>query len=200
MPTIFDRGYNNFKELYRIQQIESFFIVRSRTNLQYKCIKWKRCLPNNILTDAEIKLTIYKSSNDYPKHLRLIRFYDQEQSREFLFLTNAMELTAQQIADLYKNRWHIELFFKWLKQHLKIKKLWGTTENAVRIQISTAIIAYCLVAIIQHNMQLKRSTYEVLQILSISLTDKTPLRELFDKTYFNDVKKQLSPLIPRLFD
>ena len=90
--------------------------------------------------------------------------------------------------------------FKWLKQYLKIKKFWGTTENAVRIQISTAIIAYCLVAIIQHNMQLKRSTYEVLQILSISLTDKTPLRELFDKTYFNDVKKQLSPLIPRLFD
>lgn len=120
--------------------------------------------------------------------------------REFLFLTNAMELTAQQIANLYKNRWHIELFFKWLKQHLKIKKFWGTTENAVRIQISTAIIAYCLVAIIQHNIQLKRSTYEVLQILSISLTDKTPLRELFDKTYFNDVKEQLSPLIPGLFD
>jgi len=197
---IFDRGYNNFKELYRIQQIESFFIVRAKTNLQYKCIKWKRRLPNNILTDAEIELTIYKSSNDYPKHLRLIRFYDQEQSREFLFLTNAMELTALQIADLYKNRWHIELFFKWLKQHLKIKKFWGTTENAVRIQISTAIIAYCLVAIIQHNMQLKRSTYEGLQILSISLTDKTPLRELFDKTYFNDVKEQLSPLIPGLFD
>ena len=120
--------------------------------------------------------------------------------REFLFLTNPMELTVLQIADLYKNRWHIELFFKWLKQHLKIKKFWGTTENAVRIQISTAIIAYCLVAIIQHNMQLKRSTYEVLQILSISLTDKTPLRELFDKTYFNDVKEQLSPLIPGLFD
>ena len=120
--------------------------------------------------------------------------------REFLFLTNPMELTVLQIADLYKNRWHIELFFRWLKQHLKIKKFWGTTENAVRIQISTAIIAYCLVAIIQHNMQLKRSTYEVLQILSISLTDKTPLRELFDKTYFNDVKEQLSPLIPGLFD
>jgi transposase DDE domain len=122
------------------------------------------------------------------------------QGRGFLFLTNAMELTALQIADFYKNRWHIELFFKWLKQHLKIKKFWGTTENAVRIQISTAIIAYCLVSIIQHNMELKRSTYEFLQILSISLTDKTPLRELFDKTYFNDVKEQLSPLILGLFD
>ena len=117
-----------------------------------------------------------------------------------MFLTNAMDLTAQQVADLYKNRWQIELFFKWLKQHLKIKKFWGTTENAVRIQISAAITAYCLVAILQHDMQLKRSTYEVLQILSMSLTDKTPLRELFDKTYSNDVKEQSGPLIPGLFD
>ena len=117
-----------------------------------------------------------------------------------MFLTNAMDLTAQQIADLYKNRWQIELFFKWLKQHLKIKKFWGTTENAVRIQISAAIIAYCLVAIVQHDMQLKRSTHEILQILSMSLTDKTSLRELFDKTYSNDVKEQLSPPIPGLFD
>ena len=117
-----------------------------------------------------------------------------------MFLTNAMDLTAQQIADLYKNRWQIELFFKWLKQHLKIKKFWGTTENAVRIQISAAITAYCLVAIVQHDMQLKRSTYEVLQILSMSLTDKTPLKELFDKTYSYDVKEQSGPLIPGLFD
>ena len=197
---IFDRAYNNFKELYRIQRMESFFVVRAKTNLQYRCVKWKRRLPKNILTDAEIELTVYKSSKDYPEHLRLVRFYDEEQNREFMFLTNAMDLTAQQIADLYKNRWQIELFFKWLKQHLKIKKFWGTTENAVRIQISAAITAYCLVAIVQHDMKLKRSTYEVLQILSMSLTDKTPLRELFDKTYSNDVKEQLSPLIPGLFN
>ena len=105
------------------------------------------------------------------------------------FLTNAFHLTALEIANLYKNRWQIELFFKWLKQHLKIKKFWGTTENAVRIQICSAIITYCLVAIVQHDMRLKRSTYEVLQILSISLTDKTPLRDLFEKTNFNDVKE-----------
>ena len=197
---IFDRGYNNFKELYRIQRMESFFVVRAKSNLQYKCVKWKRRFPKNILTDAEIELTVYKSRKDYPENLRLVRYYDEEQGREFMFLTNAMDLTAQQIADLYKNRWQIELFFKWLKQHLKIKKFWGTTENAVRIQISAAITVYCLVAIIQHDMQLKRSTYEVLQILSMSLTDKTPLRELFDKTYSNDVKEQSSPLIPGLFD
>ena len=197
---VFDRGYNNFGELYRIQRMESFFVVRAKSNLQYRCVRWKRRMPKNILTDAEIELTVYKSRKDYPENLRLVRYYDEEQGREFMFLTNAMDLTAQQIADLYKNRWQIELFFKWLKQHLKIKKFWGTTENAVRIQISAAITAYCLVAIVQKDMQLKRSTYEVLQILSISLTDKTPLRELFDKTYSNDVKELLDPPIPGLFD
>ena len=197
---VFDRGYNNFGELYRIQRMESFFVVRAKSNLQYRCVRWKRRMPKNILTDAEIELTVYKSRKDYPENLRLVRYYDEEQDREFMFLTNAMDLTAQQIADLYKNRWQIELFFKWLKQHLKIKKFWGTTENAVRIQISAAITTYCLVAVVQHDMQLKRSTYEVLQILSMSLTDKTPLRELFDKTYSNDVKEQLGPLIPGLFD
>ena len=197
---IFDRGYNNFKELFRIQRMESFFVVRAKTNLQYKCVKWKRRMPKNILSDAEIELTVYNSRKDYPDNLRLVRYYDEKQGREFMFLTNAMDLTAQQIADLYKNRWQIELFFKWLKQHLKIKKFWGTTENAVRIQIAAAITAYCLVAIVQHDMKLKRSTYEVLQILSISLTDKTPIRELFDKTYSNDVKEQFGPLIPGLFD
>ena len=197
---IFDRGYNNFGELYRIQRMESFFVVRAKSNLQYRCVRWKRRMPKNIHTDAEIELTVYKSRKDYPENLRLVRYYDEEQDREFMFLTNAMDLTAQQIADLYKNRWQIELFFKWLKQHLKIKKFWGTTENAVRIQISAAITAYCLVAIVQHDMKLKRSTYEVLQILSMSLTDKTPLKELFDKTYSNDVKEQLGPLIPGLFD
>ena len=197
---IFDRGYNNFKELYRILRMESFFVVRAKSNLQYKCVRWKRRLPKNILTDAEIELTVCKSRKDYPENLRLVRYYDEEQDREFMFLTNAMDLTAQQVADLYKNRWQIELFFKWLKQHLKIKKFWGTTENAVRIQISAAITAYCLVAILQHDMQLKRSTYEVLQILSMSLTDKTPLRELFDKTYSNDVKELDYPLFEGLFD
>ena len=197
---VFDRGYNNFGELYRIQRMESFFVVRAKSNLQYRCVRWKRRMPKNILTDAEIELTVYKSRKDYPENLRLVRYYDEEQDREFMFLTNAMDLTAQQIADLYKNRWQIELFFKWLKQHLKIKKFWGTTENAVRIQISAAITTYCLVAVVQHDMQLKRSTYEVLQILSMSLTDKTPLRELFDKTYSNDVKEQSGPLIPGLFD
>lgn len=197
---IFDRAYDSFKELYRIHLMSSFYVVRAKTNLKYRMVKWKRRMPKNILKDAEVKLTGYLSEKKYPESFRLIRFYDEEEDREFTFLTNAKHLSAQEDADLYQKRWLIELFFKWLKQHLKIKKFWGTTENAVRIQISVAIITYCLVAIIQHDMDLKRSTYEVLQILSISLTDKTHLRDLFDKTNFNDVKEQFVPLIPGLFN
>lgn len=197
---VFDRGYNAFAELYKINLMDSYFVVRAKNNLRFKCIKWRRRLPESILTDAEIELTEYASLKKYPQRLRLVRFYDAEQDRTFMYLTNAFHLSALEVANLYKNRWQIELFHKWIKQHLKIKKFWGTTENAVRIQISAAIIAYCLVAIVQHDMLLPRSTYEVLQILSISLTDKTPLRELFEKTNFNDVKELDWPIIPGLFD
>ena len=197
---VFDRGYNAFKELYRIHLHESFFIVRAKKNLQYRCVKWRRRLPRNVTTDSVILLTDNASAKKYPEELRLVKYYDEEQNREFSFLTNAFHLSSLEVANLYKNRWQIELFFKWLKQHLKIKKFWGKTENAVRIQISAAIIAYCLVAIVQHDMQLNRSTYEVLQILSISLTDKTHLRELFEKTNFNNVKELDCPLLPGLFD
>lgn len=157
-------------------------------------------MPKNVLTDSVIELTDIITRQKYPERLRLVKYRDESQDREFVFLTNAFHLTSLEITELYKNRWQVELFFKWLKQHLKIKRFWGTTENAVRIQISVAIITYCLVAIVQHDMQLKRSTYEVLQILSISLTDKTHLRDLFDKTNFNDVKELDCPLFEGLFD
>ncbi len=196
---IFDRAYDSFRELYRIHLTGSYYVIRAKTNLKYEVIKWKRRMPKNILTDAEVKLTGYLSEKKYPETFRLIRFYDEEDDREFTFLTNAKHITANDVANLYKKRWLVELFFKWLKQHLKIKRFWETTENAVRIQISVAIITYCLVAIVQHDMKLNRSTYEVLQILSISLTDKTHLSDLFEKTNFNDVKEQLNPLIPGLF-
>ena len=197
---MFDRAYDSFKELYRIHITDSFYVVRAKTNLKYKTVKWKRRMPKNVLTDAEVKLTGYMSEKNYPESFRLVRYYDEEEEREFTFLTNAKHLTALEVAELYKKRWLVELFFKWLKQHLKIKKFWGTTENAVRIQIAIAIITYCLVAIVHHDMKSERSTYEVLQILSISLTDKTYLTDLFDKTKFNDVKELDCPLFPGLFD
>src|SRR5574344_531830 len=182
---IFDRAYNNFKLLYLIHQIEAYFVVRA---------------PKNLLADMSIELTGFYPKQYYPEKLRLVRYWDEEQKREFVFLTNAMDISALQVAELYKNRWQVELFFKWLKQHLKIKKFWGTTENAVRIQIYAAICAYCLVAIIQHDMKLDRSTYEVLQILSISLTDKTHLKDLFNKTNFQYDKERCDSNEPSLFD
>lgn len=197
---IFDRAYNNFKMLYKIHQIGAFFVIRAKKNLQYESIKWKRRLPKNILSDVTIELTGFYPKQYYPKHLRLVKYWDEEQNREFVFLTNAMKISALQVAELYRNRWQVELFFKWLKQHLRIKKFWGTTENAVRIQIYVAICAYCLVAIVQKDMQLHRSTYEVLQILSISLTDKTQLRDLFDKTKFQNDKERNRPNEPSLFN
>jgi hypothetical protein len=197
---IFDRAYNNFKELYRIHQAGGYFVVRAKKNLQYETVSWKRRLPKNVMSDSTIRLTIYKSSKDYPTTLRRVVYWDDEQKREFVFLSNATHITSLQVADLYKNRWQVELFFKWLKQHLKIKKFWGTTENAVRIQIYCAIIAYCLVAIVQKDMQLDRSTYEVLQILGISLTDKTHLRDLLDSTKSQNVKELFRPDGPNLFD
>lgn len=197
---IFDRAYNNFKMLYKIHQIGAYFVIRAKTNLQYKTIKWKRRLPRNVLSDLTIGLTGFYPKQYYPGALRLVRYWDEQQEREFVFLTNATHISALQVADLYKNRWQVELFFKWLKQHLKIKKFWGTTENAVRIQVYAAICTYCLVAIVQHDMKLDRSTYEVLQILSISITDKTNLRELFSKTKFQYDKERTDHNGPDLFN
>lgn len=197
---IYDRAYNNFKMLYKIHQIGAYFVIRAKRNLKYKPLKWKRRLPKNVLSDQTIELTGFYPKQYYSGSLRLVRYWDEEQQREFIFLTNAVHISALQVAELYRNRWQVELFFKWLKQHLRIKKFWGTTENAVRIQIYAAICTYCLVAIVRHDMKLGRSTYEVLQILSISLTDKTNLRELFSKTKFQNDKERDSLNGPNLFN
>ena len=183
-----------------IHQIKAFFVVRAKKNLQYKPVKWKRRLPKNVRSDMTIELTGCYTKQYYHESIRLVRYWDAKQEREFVFLTNATHITALEVTNLYKNRWQIELFFKWLKQHLKVKKFWGTSENAVRIQSYSAMITYCLVAIVQHDMQLERSTYEILQILSISLTDKTNLRELFDKTKFQNNKEQCRLNEPNLFN
>lgn len=179
---VFDRGYNAFAELARINRLESFFVVRAKDNLRCKSIKWRRRLPGNVIGDAEIRLTGDSSFKKYPAALRLVRIHDDDKNRDLAFLTNAFSLSAPDVANLYRNRWQVELFFKWLKQHLKIEKFWRNAENAVRIQVGVAIAAYCLVAIVQKAMETKRSTYELLQILSIPLTGKTPLSELVEKT------------------
>lgn len=197
---VFDRAYNDYKHLFKIHMNDSYFVVRAKTNIKSKVLKWKRRMPENILSDCEIELTGHYSKKHYPERIRMVKYWDEEDQREFVYLTNAKHISALQVADLYKNRWQVELFFKWLKQHLKIKRFWGTSENAVKIQVYSAITAYCLVAIMQHDMELDRSTYEVLQVLGISLTDKTPLKDLFSKSKFNDVKDQSGLNGPDLFE
>ncbi|MDD6228600.1 MAG: IS4 family transposase [Bacteroidales bacterium] len=197
---IFDRGYNDFANLFRIHTIGACFVVRAKSNLKYRVVSWKRRLPKGVLSDSIIEFTVYKSSKVYPEKLRRVVYQDDETGVIYTYLTNDLESSALVIANLYKNRWSVELFFKWVKQHLKIKKFWGTSENAVRIQIYCAIITYCLVAIMQHDMKLERSVYEVLQILGISLTDKTHIRDLFDKKNINDVKLLCGSSEPNLFN
>ena len=146
--------------LYKIDQIEAYFVVKAKKNLRYKSIQWKRRLSKNVFSGASVLLTGFYPKQYYPEPLRLVKYWDEEQKRGGVFITNATHISALQVAELYKNRWQVELFFKWLKQHLKIKRFLGTTENAVRIQIYAAICAFCLVAIIQHDMQLNRSSSE----------------------------------------
>ena len=153
-----------------------------------------------MVSDAAGYFTVYKSAKDYPEKLRKVVCIDPENGTRYIFLTNNLTASAETIAELYRNRWSVELFFKWIKQHLRIKKFWGTSENAVRIQIYCAIITYCLVAIVQHDMKLERSIYEVLQILGISLTDKTSLRDLFEKSNFKDVNVLCDSSEPNLFN
>jgi len=187
---IFDRGYVDYERLYKITLLSAYFVVRAKSNLKFRRIYSRKVNKSTgVQTDQIGRLTGFYVSKDYPEKLRKVKYHDSEMNRTFVFLTNNMTLTAQEIALLYKNRWQVELFFKWIKQHLKVKTFWGYSENAVRIQIYTAIITYCLVAIIGHDLKIGRSTYEILQILGISLLDKTPVKELFTNINYNDVKE-----------
>jgi hypothetical protein len=187
---IFDRGYVDFSRLCTITQTKAYFVIRAKSSLKYRRIySAKVDKSTGVLCDQTGRLTGFYTAKDYPEKLRRVKYYDKESDRTFVFLTNNMEVTALQVTLLYKNRWQIELFFKWIKQHLKIKSFWGTSENAVRIQLYCAIIAYCLVAIVAEDLKTGRSTYEILQVIGISLLDKTPVNELLKKIDYKDVKE-----------
>ena len=188
---IFDRGYVDFHRLYKINQENAFFIVRAKNSLKFKRMY---SLPvdkqSNICSDQIGKLTGFYSLKDYPEKLRRVKFYDEENQQYITVLSNNFELSPADIALLYRYRWKVEIFFRWIKQHLKIKSFWGTTENAVKIQIYVAIITYTLVSIIKSKLNLDKSTYEMLQILSLSLIDKTPIIELLTNQNYQNVKEQ----------
>ena len=198
---IFDRGYNDFGRLHNIANIGAYFIVRGKKNNDFKPLRWTRRFPpgSGILSDAIGYMDGQFTREKYPDKIRRIKYWDEENKREFIFFTNALDISPMMVAELYHQRWQIELFFKWLKQHLKIKKFWGNSENAVRIQIYAAIITYCLMAIVQKKLGVDRSIYEMLQIVSISLTDTTPLRDLFGKPNCNIVNELDGSTEPTLF-
>ena len=179
---IFDKGYYDLARLYRINIIDSYFVIRQKAHLNYEIVDGEDMLdgPDNVLLDQTISLTGYQTKKKYPGTLRRIVYYAPELKRTFTFLTNNFALKASDIALLYKQRWQVELFFRWIKQHLRVTSFWGNTENAVRIQIYVAVIAYCLVAIVEHDCVLNRTTFNVLRVISRVLTDKTPIRDLFN--------------------
>lgn len=187
---VMDRGYLDFQRLYRINQAGAFFVIRARKKFRFKRMYSNQVdKASGLRCDQTIKLSGFYPQKDYPEKIRRVKFYDKENDKRFIFLTNNFDLSALMIADLYKNRWKIELFFKWIKQHLRIKAFFGTSVNAVITQVWIAICAYLLVAIIKKELKLKAELYNILQILSVSLFEKAPIYQLLSDSKFskNDV-------------
>lgn len=196
---IFDRAYNDFGRLFTIDGVGAYFVVRGKKNNDFKPMRWKRRLPAGVMSDAVGYMDGQLTMSKYPEKIRRILYLDPESGGTFIFFTNALNINPLKVAELYHNRWQIELFFKWLKQHLKVKKFWGQTENAVRIQIYTAVTAYCMMAIVQKKMDVQRSIYEMLQLVSVSLTDTVELKTLFCKPNCNIVNEPDGSTEPTLF-
>ena len=188
---VMDRGYIDFERLYRIHRAGAYFVTRLQVNQDYRRLySAKVDKTTGVLLDQTIKLNNFYPAKRYPEKLRRIKYHDSESGKTLEFLTNNFELPATDMARLYKYRWKIELFFKWVKQHLKIKSFWGHSENAVRIQVYSAIIAYTTVAIMKEKCKLRYSTYEILQILSITLLNKTQLNQLFQDDELQNSQQQ----------
>ena len=180
---IFDRAYMATAQLFRIETAKAYFVVREKHKMAYEIIADRKYdnPSTGILADQTVLFKGYRTKKQYPRDMRRVVFYDNDGNRTFVFYTNNFDITAEEVALLYKYRWRVELFFKWLKQHLRIKEFYGTSENAVKIQIYAAIISYCLVVIAQEYMKLELQTYDVLRILSTALLTKMPLCDLFAK-------------------
>jgi len=192
---IMDRGYLDFDRLYNFTQLLSFFVTRAKKNTKFRRL-YSHPVDRNtgLICDQTIRLVTYHSQKDYPAKLRRIKYFDSERAKHLVFLTNNFLLPALTIADLYKCRGQVELFFKWIKQHLRIKAFYGTSENAVKTQIWIAISAYVLVAFIRKRLHLELNLYTILQILSVTLFEKAPLNQLFENFDYkicSDFKKPL---------
>jgi len=187
---VMDKAYIDFARLYAIHVQKAFFVTRAKANMRFGRM-YSRALdrPKGVKYDQIGRLDGHYSKKGYPEKMRRIKYRDAETGREFVFLTDNTDLNALEIALPYKKRWEVELFLKWMKQHLKIKSFWGTTMNAVKIQVYCAIITYCLVAIIGNKLKSGHSIYGILQILNMSLLDKTPVKEILTDYDYKNVKE-----------
>ena len=194
---IMDRAYLDFQRLYQLHQCLAIFVTRSKTNTGLRRLySHKIDKSTGVRCDQTVVLTGYYSKKDYPEKLRRIKYFDADKGRSFVFLTNQFTLPPEVIAELYRYRWRVEIFFKWIKQHLRIKKFFGTSENAVKTQIWIAISIYVLVAIMKKRMKIDLTLYTILQILSITLFEKMPILQAFRNEYvpiqYNERYKQLT--------
>src|SRR5665647_155063 len=198
--TIMDRGFLDFARLYRLTQAGAFFVIRPKSNTLFKRV-YSRPVDKTagLRCDQTVRLTGVKSPDDYPQYLRYVVFYDEKTDKRLGFFTNNFELPALVIAQLYKCRWQVELFFKWIKQHLRIKKFFGENENAVKTQIWIAISVYVLVAIVKKRLGVEASLYTILQILSLTLFEKTPLDQLLNDKALQNFNEE-NPIQLNLFD
>ena len=186
---VMDRGYVDFARLYVLHQAGAFFVTRAKSNLDaHRVYSAPTDRATGIIADQTIALDGYSTSKDYPVHLRRVRFKDAASGKRLVFLTNHFTLPAALICDLYKSRWQVELFFKWIKQHLRIKQFYGTSDNAVRTQIWIAVSVYVLVAIVKKRLGLEASLYTLLQVFSVTLFEKMPMSQAFPEstTTFED--------------
>jgi len=202
---IMDRAYIDFERLYSIKENLGYFVVRAKRNLKFKRLYSNKIdnsactFGNRILCDQIIKLTGLNTANYYPDKLRRVKYYDKENDKRFVFLTNNFEITALTVAELYKNRWKIELFFKWIKKHLKIKSFYGTSPNAVKSQIWIAVSVYIIIAIIKKSLKIELKLYTILQILSVSLFEKVHILQLLTTNNYKNMTTLTSNQL-NLFD
>jgi len=173
---IMDRGYLDYARLYKLHQSAAYFVTRAKSNARYRRLYYQKIdKASGLQSDQVITLHSYYSKKGYPERLRRISYYDEKQNKKLVFLTNNFTLPAMTITEIYRKRWQIELFFKWIKQHLRIKAFYGTSENAVKTQIWIAISVYVLVAMIKKQLNLEKSLYTILQIVSVTLFEKIPI-------------------------
>jgi transposase len=191
---VMDKAYFDFKRLFELDRAKSFFVIRAKENFRFKAIKSRRIdKTTGLRCDQTIRLKIISSKMHYPSNLRRVKYKDSEKGITLVFLTNNFDLDALEIAAIYKHRWQIEVFFRWIKQNLQVKTLWGHSENAVKTHLWMAICTYLIVAFLKHQIKSPNSVYEMMQILGISIFSKTPVNELFTEKQINqNVQEQLN--------